>query len=109
MPASPAPAPTLASLAAQLLAVAKGLAALDYDATPAQAAAPVGTFAPPAPVVPVAAAPVSTDGRIWPCTAAEPCGFMLRSEKRAAVHGVEAGGHDDRIAAEKARKARKAA
>ena len=36
------------------------------------------------------------DGRIHPCTAVPPCTRTLRSEKRAAIHGVEAGGHEPR-------------
>jgi hypothetical protein len=33
------------------------------------------------------------DGRRFLCTADKPCGRLLRSAKRAAVHGVDAGGH----------------
>lgn len=38
----------------------------------------------------------SADGRDFPCTAAKPCSRSLRSAKRAAVHGVDAGGHEPR-------------
>jgi hypothetical protein len=33
------------------------------------------------------------DGRRFACTADGGCGRLLRSEKRASVHGVDDGGH----------------
>ena len=38
----------------------------------------------------------SADGRDFPCTAEKPCSRSLRSAKRAAIHGVDAGGHEPR-------------
>lgn len=36
------------------------------------------------------------DGRRFACSADKPCSRLLRSEARAKVHGVEAGGHEIR-------------
>ena len=38
----------------------------------------------------------SRDGRDFACTADKPCSRMLRSATRAAIHGVDKGGHDPR-------------
>jgi hypothetical protein len=49
-----------------------------------------------APVAPTAHVGPSgkPDGRRFPCTASPACGRLLRSAKRAAIHGVDAGGHN---------------
>lgn len=39
----------------------------------------------------------SADGRDFPCTAGGACTRRLRSKARAAVHGVDAGGHEPRV------------
>ena len=38
------------------------------------------------------------DGRRFACTADGGCGRLLRSETRASIHGVDAGGHEPRKA-----------
>mgnify|MGYP001428670360 FL=1 len=38
----------------------------------------------------------SRDGRDYPCTAGGECTRVLRSAARAAVHGIDAGGHEAR-------------
>ena len=58
-------------------------------------AAQASTVAPSV-ATPAIAPERSKDGRDFPCTAASPCSRSLRSAKRAAVHGVDAGGHDPR-------------
>jgi hypothetical protein len=40
----------------------------------------------------------SADGRDFPCTAGGDCTRRLRSAARAAIHGVDAGGHEPRKA-----------
>jgi hypothetical protein len=81
------------TLSAQVAALAEALATLTTLVTPLVAAS--STTAPAASETPLA--PVrSKDGRDFPCTAASPCSRSLRSAKRAATHGVEAGGHEAR-------------
>ena len=85
MPAKP-------TLEARLDALARTVATL---ATTVSALVPTS-----APAVVKAESPVHVgpsgkpDGRIFPCTATPACGRMLRSEGRAAIHGVAAGGHE---------------
>ena len=40
-----------------------------------------------------AAAAAAFVGKGFPCTAKPPCGRTFRTAARAAIHGVEAGGH----------------
>lgn len=42
----------------------------------------------------------SADGRDFPCTVGDGCDRMLRSPKRAGIHGIDAGGHAPHYAAE---------
>lgn len=70
------------------------------DALTAAVEALVGLVAPivasttaPAVATDVASVKRSKDGRDFPCTADGGCGRKLRSEARAAIHGIDAGGH----------------
>ena len=89
------PRVTTADLAATIAAMSAQMA--DLTATVAALSAP--TAAPVAPVAAVHIGPSGKpDGRRFPCTAPTPCGRLLRGEKRASIHGVEAGGHEPRDA-----------
>jgi hypothetical protein len=45
---------------------------------------------------PVAAASAHFSARDIPCSADKPCSRTFRTAKRAAVHGVDKGGHEPR-------------
>ena len=73
--------PTLTEQVAALTAMVAALTAAQAPTSGAQASGPAR----------------SADGRDFPCTAGGACTRRLRSKARAAIHGVDAGGHEPRV------------
>ena len=81
-------AETLAQLVKQVAALTDALAAKARPASPT-----AGTHVGPS---------GKLDGREHACSAPDACGRVFRSTKHSGVHGIDAGGHAPRTAAEQA-------